>query len=96
MQQNIHCVKAISTLQAHFRMSGDVLVAGEGYLIVSRASVQDWGQHFYPDCVVAFGVEPKSITDRNGYVISEVGKTAGIRSGDSVEDDRATRRDGQA
>jgi hypothetical protein len=27
-----------------------------------------------PDCVVSFGVDPQAIHDRNGYVISEVGK----------------------
>ena len=100
MQQNIHCVKAISTLQAHFRMSGDVLVAGEGYLIVSRASVEDWRQHFYPDCIVAFGVEPKSITDRNGYVISEVGKPPDfvleIASRTTARRDETVKREGYA
>ena len=74
MQQTGHCVQAISTLEAHFRRSDDVLVSGNGYLIVSTGSVQDWGQHFYPDCVVAFGVDPEAIIARNGYVISEVGK----------------------
>ena len=74
MQQSGHCVQALSTLQAHFSRSSDVLVAGGGYLIVRTGSVQDWRQHFYPDCVVAFGVDPKAIIARNGYVISEVGK----------------------
>ena len=74
MQQTGHCVQAISTLGVHFGKRDDVLVSGNGYLIVSTGSVRDWGQHFYPDCVVAFGVEPKAIIARNGYVISEVGK----------------------
>ncbi len=74
MQQYGHCVNATSTLEAYFGRRGDVLVSGQGYLIVSAGSVRDWGQHFYPDCVVAFGVNPKSIVSRNGYVISEVGK----------------------
>ena len=74
MQQTEHLVQAHSTLGAHFGKRDDVLVAGEGYLIVSLESVEDWGQHFYPDCVVAFGVDPKAIADRNGYVIAEVGK----------------------
>ncbi len=74
MQQYGHCIDASSTLKAYFGRRGDVLVSGQGYLIVSAGSVRDWGQHFYPDCVVAFGVNPKSIVSRNGYVISEVGK----------------------
>ena len=74
MQQGRHFVASNSTLGAHFEGRGDVLVAGEGYLIVSTGSVEDWAEHFYPDCVVAFGVDPESIIDRNGYVISEVGK----------------------
>ncbi len=74
MQQYKHSVRTGSTLQAHLGKRGDVLVAGEGYLIVSIGSVQDWRQLFYPDCVVAFGVDPEAIVARNGYVISEVGK----------------------
>ena len=74
MQQDRHYVPVRSTLEAHFGKRGDVLVAGNGYLIVSRGSVRDWKDHFYPDCVVAFGVDPETIIDTNGYVISEVGK----------------------
>ena len=74
MQQNRHCVASGSALGAFFGGRGDVLVAGDGYVIVSTGSVEDWAEHFYPDCVVAFGVDPESIIDRNGYVISEVGK----------------------
>ena len=74
MRQNLIQVPAQSSLQAHYGGRGDVLVAGQGYLIVSLESVEDWGQHFDPDCIVAFGVDPKAITDRNGYVIAEVGK----------------------
>ena len=100
MQQYNHSVQASSTLQAHFRKRDDVLVAGEGYLIVSIGTVQDWGQHFYPDCVVAFGVEPKSITDRNGYVISEVGKppefVLEIASRTTARRDETVKREGYA
>ena len=74
MQHDRHCVAALSALGAFWGGRGDVLVAGDGYLIVSTGSVEDWAEHFYPDCVVAFGVDPESIIDRNGYVISEVGK----------------------
>ena len=74
MQQLGHLVAAISELGAFFGGRGDVLVSGNGYVLISTGSVEDWAEHFYPDCVVAFGVDPESIIDRNGYVISEVGK----------------------
>ena len=100
MQQLGHCVQAISTLEAHLRGSDDVLVSGNGYLIVSTGSVQDWRQHFYPDCVVAFGVDPKAITDRNGYVISEVGKppefVLEIASRTTARRDEMVKREGYA
>ena len=60
MRQDIHYVPARSTLGAYFGKFDDVLVAGYGYLIVSRGSVEDWRQHFYPDCIVAFGGRPES------------------------------------
>ena len=100
MQQLDHCVQAISTLKAHFRRSEDVLVAGNGYLIVSTGSVQDWRHHFYPDCFVAFGVNPKAITTRNGYVISEVGKppefVLEIASRTTARRDETVKREGYA
>ena len=43
MQQTGHCVQAISTLEAHFRKRDDVLVSGNGYLIVSTGSVPALG-----------------------------------------------------
>ena len=100
MQQTGHCVQAISTLEAHFRKRDDVLVSGNGYLIVSTGSVRDWGQHFYPDCVVAFGVDPKAIVARNGYVISEVGKppefVLEIASRTTARRDETVKREGYA
>ena len=100
MQQRRHCVHAHSTLESHFRDSGDVLVSGEGYLIVSTGSVQDWRLHFYPDCIVAFGVEPKAIIARNGYVISEVGKppefVLEIASRTTAPRDETLKREGYA
>ena len=100
MQQTGHCVQAISTLEAHFRRFDDVLVSGNGYLIVSTGSVQDWRQHFYPDCVVAFGVEPKAIIARNGYVIFEVGKppefVLEIASRTTASRDETVKREGYA
>ena len=74
MQQLGHTAGVYTTLGAFFQERGDVLVSGQGYLLFSTGSVRDWAEHFYPDCVVAFGVDPESIIDRNGYVISEVGK----------------------
>ena len=100
MQQTGHCVQAISTLEAHFRKRDDVLVSGNGYLIVSTGSVRDWRQHFYPDCIVAFGVDPKAITDRNGYVVSEVGKppefVLEIASETTASRDETIKREGYA
>ena len=100
MQQNMHHVRVQSTLEAHFGKRDDVLVAGDGYLIVSTGNVEDWRQHFYPDCVVAFGVEPKAITDRNGYVISEVGKPPEfimeIASETTASRDETVKREGYA
>ena len=100
MRQDIHYVPARSTLGAYFGKFDDVLVAGYGYLIVSRGSVEDWGQHFYPDCVVAFGVDPEAIIARNGYVISEVGKppalVLGIASRTTAPRDESVKREGYA
>ena len=100
MQQDNHLVHANSTLKAHFGKFDDVLVAGGGYLIVSTGSVQDWRQHFYPDCVVAFGVDPRSIIARNGYVISEVGKPPDfvleIASRTTAPRDETVKREGYA
>ena len=100
MQQFGHCVQASSTLEAHFSRSSDVLVAGGGYLIVSTGSVRDWRLHFYPDCVVAFGVDPKAIIARNGYVISEVGKppefVLEIASRTTAPRDETVKREGYA
>ena len=100
MQQDRHYVPARSTLEAHFVKRGDVLVAGNGYLIVSRGSVRDWKDHFYPDCVVAFGVDPETIIDTNGYVISEVGKPPDfvleIASETTTQRDETVKRKGYA
>ena len=100
MQQTEHLVQSHSTLGAHFGKRDDVLVSGEGYLLVSADSVEDWGQHFYPDCVVAFGVEPKAIIARNGYVISEVGKppefVLEIASETTASRDETIKREGYA
>lgn len=49
----------------------DVLIAGQGFL---RHDPYNEDERFAPDCMVVFGVNPRNIISRNGYVISEVGK----------------------
>lgn len=100
MQQYEHCAQTFTTLQARFSTSDDVLVSGGGYLLVSAGGVQDWRDHFYPDCVVAFGVDPEAIIRRNGYVISEVGKppefVMEIASRTTARRDETVKREGYA
>ena len=60
-----------SCLRPHFAHLNDVLISGGGYL---RNDPTNEAERLAPDCVVAFGVDPDSIVERNGYVISEVGK----------------------
>lgn len=58
-------------LLAHFADRRDVLVCGEGYL---RHDANEPGG-LVPDCAVTYGLsDPRAIIQRNGYVISEVGK----------------------
>ena len=73
MQQLPHISRINLTLDAYYRGLGrnDVLVNGEGYLCTSPAARSNL---VVPDCVIAFGVDPEAITERNGYVIEEVGK----------------------
>ena len=71
MQQFVGLFAFASTLAPHFAHRDDVLIAGEGYL---RHEATNDAERLAPDCVVTFGVNPKAIIARNGYVISEVGK----------------------
>ena len=73
MQQFEHIANFNLILRAYFRRLNqrDVLVNGEGYLCQTPGTRSD---RVVPDCVVAFGVDPEAITNRNGYVIEEVGK----------------------
>jgi hypothetical protein len=73
MQQLPHISRINLTLDAYYRARGrnDVLVNGEGYLCTTPGARSNL---VVPDCVVAFGVDPEAITNRNGYVIEEVGK----------------------
>ena len=71
MQQDGHIVASHSALEIYFKCRDDALIAGGGYL---RRDATNDAERLAPDCVVAFGVNPKGIVARNGYVISEVGK----------------------
>ena len=71
MQQYAHVASAGTTLAVYFASRPGRLVSGEGFLCYDTRSHEGW---LVPDCVVAFDVDPMSITQRNGYVISEVGK----------------------
>ena len=71
MQQYSHASTANHVLDYYFRERPDVFVGGKGYLCRDTRDRTGW---VVPDCVVAFGVDPRAILDRNGYVIEEVGK----------------------
>ena len=71
MQQFPYLSTAFTILDDYFKERPDVLVGGEGYLCRNTRVRTGW---VAPDCVVAFGVDPGAIMDRNGYVIDEVGK----------------------
>ena len=60
-----------NVLKIRFGHRKDVLVAGYGYL---RQDPMDESERFAPNIIVAFGVNPRAIISRNGYIISEVGK----------------------
>ena len=71
MQQYAHIANAAMSLVAHFASRPSTLVSGEGFLCYDTRSHDGW---LVPDCIVAFDVDPGAITERNGYVIGEVGK----------------------
>ena len=85
------------TLIPHFANRGDVLVCGEGYL---RHEATNDAERLAPDCVVAFGVDPRAIEARNGYVISEVGRPPDfvleVASRSTGRRDYTVKRDGYA
>ena len=70
-QRYAHRTRIITALDIYFKRRNDTLTAGGGYL---RHDPMNEGERYAPDCVVAFGVDPKAIIARNGYLISEVGK----------------------
>ena len=77
MQQLPSITRAYSILDNYFRARPDVFVGGEGYLCYDTRD-PDRSGWVKPDCLVAFGVDPAAIFERNGYVISEVGKPPGF------------------
>ena len=97
MQQLPFIAMVIFVLRMYFSHRSDVLVNGEGYLCLDTRIRP--GQ-LKPDCVVAFGVDPKAIEERNGYVINEVGKPPDfvleIGSASTGVADYTTKRDGYA
>ena len=75
MLQEPDATVARYTLRTLFEeRSEDVIVRGEGYLRTRMGPRGEWETELYPDCMVAFGVDPRGIERRNGYVISEMGK----------------------
>ena len=72
MQQDEHIVESRGILKIHYRHRKDMLIAGSGYL---RQDMSDDSEEFVPDCIAVGGVNPEGIIARNGYVISEVGKS---------------------
>ncbi len=97
MQQRIRNSAFDALLQAHFAHRTDVLICGEGYL---RTDAGNDSERLAPDCVVAFGVDPGAIVERNGYVISEVGKPPDfvleVASRSTGRRDYTVKRDGYA
>ena len=71
MHQSPHIFRTYAILDTYFRHRPDVLVSGNGYLCYDTRDCSPWVRM---DCVVAFAVDPEAIIERNGYVISEVGK----------------------
>ena len=97
MQQRIRNYAFHGFLEAHFAHRADVLVCGEGYL---RNDPTNDAERLAPDCVVAFGVDSKAIVERNGYVVSEVGKPPDfvleVASRSTGRRDYTVKRDGYA
>ena len=71
MQESRYIFNARFVIERHFKNRQDVLINGYGYLCHSTRNRRDWT---YPDVIVAFGVDPRAIEARNGYVIDEIGK----------------------
>ena len=97
MQQDVWIFEFRKILAAHLGNRDDVLIAGGGYL---RRDPRDSSEIFVPDCVIAFGVHPRAIVSRNGYVIGHAGKPPDfvleVASQSTGRRDYTVKRDGYA
>ena len=59
-------------LVEHFGNEDTTIITGDAY--ISRVPTSSRRGLFYPDLLIAFNVDPKASSDRNGYVIQEQGK----------------------
>ena len=87
-----------SAVAAYFAEREDALISGEGYLChEAGGSMAGW---LVPDCIVVFGIDPRLIKARNGYVISEIGKPPDfileVGSRSTGRRDYTVKRDGYA
>ena len=71
MQESRFIFNARFIIERRFHERNDVLVNGYGYLCHNTRNRSDWT---VPDVIVSFGVDPRAVEARNGYVIDEVGK----------------------
>ena len=72
MNQETTLSRFRETVRAHFGERPDLSVIGEGYLC---RYTDDPAGRVVPDCLVTFGVNSDGIRARNGYVISDMGKS---------------------
>ena len=97
MQRFESLVNFVASLLTYLADRDDVLISGGGYL---RRIGSNANERLAPDCVVAFGVDPRLIVARNGYVISEVGKPPDfvleVASRSTGRTDYTVKRDGYA
>ena len=98
LEQFDDVVNFVAALLAFFTERDDVLISGEGYLChVASGSMAGW---LVPDCIVVFGIDPFATKARNGYVISEVGKSPDfileVGSRSTGRRDYTVKRDGYA
>ena len=99
MRRHAQLRHVYTALTAHYFNRHDVLLAGGGYL---RSNADNQNELLAPDWIVTFGVDPDAIIERNGYVISEVGKPPdfildiAVQCPEPHDHDYDTRRDGYA
>ena len=99
MRRHAQLRHVYTALTAHYFNRHDVLLAGGGYL---RSNADNPNELLAPDWIVTFGVDPDAIIERNGYVISEVGKPPdfildiAVQCPEPHDHDCDARRDGYA